>query len=186
MRKVDELLEEAKWGKLSSEELDYVAARIKASSPEHEDAELYRLIYILGRANASHYKNLVESFLFYPQDPMISKISLQVLCDCWAMEGRYLSELKKFVKGVDWDADEDVRIIAISSSGEYLRENHDKDLLTILVNIFENSEENEVIQECVYSALARASRQEWNDLLNDENKPNPKIMSKIYQILNEK
>ena len=62
MRTVNELLEGTKWGQLSQEEIDYVADKIKASTPENEENDLYFLITILGKSGAIRYREL--NFLF--------------------------------------------------------------------------------------------------------------------------
>ena len=198
MKDAHDLLRKAKNYTITKEEFDYVVQRIKASTLDNEDPNLYTLIHILGAASIGppdgsdtevpmdeilKCRKLVESFLHYSKDPMVSKIALQVLCSYWGDTKDYIQEIKDFAKGVDWDFDEDVRMLAISEMGEQVRGTRDKQLLKILIQIFENPQENEIIQECVYTALARAGGQEWHDLLRDENKPNPSIMKKIYQML---
>ena len=51
MKSVDDLFHEAKVGKLTQEELDYVVNRIKKSQKK-EDPRLHTLIYTLGKAGA--------------------------------------------------------------------------------------------------------------------------------------
>lgn len=195
-----DLLDKAKSGKLTDEELKYVVQRIKTSTPDNEDPNLYTLLHILGKAGLTptdtkrtgvavseviRHRKLIEKFLYYPTDPMISKIALQTLGDHWGFYKDYLSQIKEFVKGVEWDKDEDVRIIAISSAGAFLRETTDKDkeLVQLLVNILISDQKEEIMRDCAYYALAYAAGQEWSDILRDENKPNPLILEKVYQML---
>lgn len=164
MTNLDELLSEAKWGKLSEEEINYVVEKIKATTPD-DDEDLYKLIHILGKANAIQHRKLVESFLYYPTYPMISEIALQTLCDFWGYAKDYIPQLKAFVKGVSWDVDEDVRLLAIGSVGELLREVPDKELLELIIGIWENDQENEIMRECAIESLARATGRDYKEFL---------------------
>ena len=182
MRSIDELLEEAKWGKLTQEELEYVVNKIK--DYKEDDAEdLYTLLYTLGRSGAIEYRKLVEKFLYYPNDPMVSSMALKTLCDYWSLDEEYLREIKAFARGVEWDFDGDVRTIAISTAGEYLRRNPEKELLEILFKILEDENENKIDQESVFQALARATGRNYNEFLivKDQRPPDPSIMQKVLK-----
>ena len=72
MKSVKELLHEAKCGKLTQEEIEYVANRIQESRNK-EDPDLYLLLATLGEAQAREYRDLVESFLYYPSDHTFRK-----------------------------------------------------------------------------------------------------------------
>ena len=186
MRTLNELLEEAKWGKLTKDEVDYVVHRIKSSTPEEEDDDIYTLLRILGKSGNKQYRKLVEEFLYYPTFPMVSSIALRTLCTYWGYAQDYLNELKVFIKGVEWD-DGQVRLIAISTTGEFLRNHPEKELLQLLIDslIVENKEENESIElyrDAAYEALARAVGEEWSDLLKDE-RPSPVVLEKVYRML---
>lgn len=175
MRNLDDLLEEAKWGRLTEEEIQYVASQIKECKPA-DSRNLYTLLHILGKATAGNpmaaqYRNLVEGFLVYPSDSMISRIAFVVLCNYWDLDKEYLPQMKAFIRGVDWD-DDDVRLVAISSAGEYLRKTFDRDLLELLIQTFEGNscssreglEVEDVARETAYSALARADGREWDQI----------------------
>jgi len=198
MRNLSTILKKAKFGELTDEEFAYVVQKIKESRPGC-DEDLCSLLNVLGSAGAVHRKyqlrKLVEGFLYYPTFPMVSGAALDVLCNDWDYAQDYLGLLKSFIKGVEWDPDGDVRIIAISSAGEFLRHNSEKELLQLLVDILEKEsdaendlypgcarEEETLEKECAYEALARSAGQEWKDLLRDE-KPNWPILEKIYQRL---
>ena len=175
MRSLDDLLDEATLGKLTKEEIQYVVSRIKEYDPS-SNQDLYGLLCTLGRAITStpmipQYRKLMESFLVYPTDSMISRIAFIVLCDYWGLTNEYLQQMKDFIRGVDWD-DNDVRLVAISTAGEHLRENFNPELLELLIETFEGSGcsskeelyEEEVVRQAAYSALARADNWEWEDL----------------------
>jgi hypothetical protein len=179
MRNLDELLEEAKWGKLTDKELAYVVQEIKATTPD-DDADLYTLIHILGKADATEHKQLLEGFLDYPSDPMISSIALAALCNYWGYANEYLDQIKMFIKGAEWDPDNDVRLIAISCAGQYLKEASDKELLQQLLALYENAEEDELCREAAYEAIALAMGQTWDEILNQA-KPNASVIKKAKE-----
>lgn len=161
MRDYDALLHRAKWEKLSQEEIDNVATELQQPEPE---ADRYILLFILGRAGALSYRWLVEQFLACEDDPMLSRKALEVLCDDWNDTARYLDQVLEFVLGVKWDEEEDVRPMAISIAGEYLRSHDEPRLLSELVRIFENEDEPQTMREGAYFALARAAGRDWKEL----------------------
>lgn len=182
MKDIDKLLKKVKTSSLSKEEIDYVAEQIKNIKSGKDDNELYPLILILGIARAKQYKNLIEKYLYYPEDTMVSAMALKTLCYYFDTAHEYMDDLKKFIKGVDWDEFEDVRQYAIAAAGEFLRTHPRKDLYELLLEILHNENEEVLFREFAYTALARASGQEWNELLPDE-KPNPQILNKVNNIL---
>lgn len=166
MKSLDELLEKAKWDKLSSEELNYIVERIKSSTPE-EDDDLYTLIHILGKSGNKQYKKIVESFLFYPSSPMIPAIALKTLCTYWGFEDEYLPVMKNFIQGVEWDTDNDVKLVAISCAGQYLKNQNDKELIQSLLSIYQNENEDEFNREGAFVALALATGHDWDEINHD-------------------
>ena len=154
MRVYDELLERAKWGKLTGQELASVADALREGSPE---ADRYTLLHILGRAGALSYRPLVERHLHSPDDPMLARLALQILLRYWNEAARYQDRLLAFVRGVDWDEEEDVRLAAISLAGEYLRDAENPQLLAELVGILEDRAERQVVREAAYLALPVAA-----------------------------
>ncbi|MBA2367848.1 MAG: hypothetical protein H0V82_02350 [Candidatus Protochlamydia sp.] len=168
----NELLEEAKLGKISTNEINYVAQKLNEKSESN-----YTLIHILGKAKAIQYRNLIEPFLNYPDDPLVSKIALQCLCTYWDLTNEFSEELKIFIRGEDWDDFDDVRLTAIGISGEYLRSTSNKDLLHVLVDVFENletsplikrAENPELVRSCAYYAIARALGKNYDQIPNTD------------------
>lgn len=166
-----DLLEAAKEGTITKNDIAGVAKKIKEISKD-QDRSLYSLIHIMGRAKATEYQKLIEPFLIYPDNPNISKITLQSLCTYWNLTPKYLDELKMFIQGAAWDDFDDVRLVALSIAGEFLRTNHEKELLSLLIALFENQENNQVrppenpllIQSCAYYAIARAMGKDYNQI----------------------
>jgi hypothetical protein len=157
----DELLKKAMKGVITSEEVKKLAQNIEVGT----DGEyLYEQLHILGHSLHYEYEDLVASYLVYKKDPMISGIAIEVLCGYWHKTKKYLDYIKQFVKKVDWDEADDIRIIAISFAGVYLRENSDKELLKSLLDIFNNSDEKSVVRECAYRAIMIACGKNWKEL----------------------
>lgn len=157
----DELLERAQWGEISPDEAARVARELEASDSE---ADRYTLLLILGNAGAVAHRETVERFLSSEDDPMLARVSLQVLCQFWGDTERYLDRVHEFVRGVPWDAGDDVRLMAISVSAGRLRDNRDTRLLQELVSIFENENERRIVREAAYLALARSVGEPWERL----------------------
>ena len=80
LQNLDDLFDEARYGTLTKEEIFYVVEKIKACKPGN-DRGLYSLLRILGWAKAKQYQLLVESFLYYPTDAMVSSMAIKVLCE---------------------------------------------------------------------------------------------------------
>jgi hypothetical protein len=162
----ENLLERAKWAKteqdkLSEEELAMVAEELQKPTPE---ADRFTLLDILGHAFAVPYRELVERFLECEEDPMLARLAPQILCGYWGNTDQYREEVLRFMRGVPWDEDEDVRQIAISEAGEYLRSNAEPRFLHELISIFESEDEERSMREGAYFALARAMGRDWKDL----------------------
>jgi hypothetical protein len=164
--KYENLLERAKSvepgkDKLSEDELGMVAEELRKPDPE---ADRFTLLDILGYAFALQYRDLVEQFLECEEDPWLARLALQILCGYWGQTDQYLEEVLKFMRGVPWDQEEDVRQMAISEVGEYLRSNNEPRFLHELILIFEDDDEERSIREGAYFALARAMGRDWKNL----------------------
>lgn len=127
--------------------------------------ELYTLLLIVGRdPNGIQYRSLVEKFLDYPKEPMLSRLALKTVCNYWGLTKNYLGTVKSFVKGVSWDDSEDIRLVAISTSGEYLRETIDKELLQQILEVYENLHESPLVRSSAFEALLRTIGMDWNEI----------------------
>ena len=166
MSRYERLLERAKSGefeqdRLSEEELDMVAEELRKPATE---ADPFTLLDILGHAFAFQYRELVEWFLDCEDDPMLARLALQILCGYWGNTAQYLEEVLRFMRGVPWNQEENVRQIAVSEAGEYLRSNTEPRFLRELISIFESEDEERSMHEGAYFALARAVGRDWKDL----------------------
>ncbi|MGL4540837.1 MAG: hypothetical protein ACRCU0_07700 [Candidatus Rhabdochlamydia sp.] len=186
MHNLRDLLDEAKYGKLTSEEIIYVAEKIKAPKPD-DNMDLYALLHILGWSGATQYRELVESFLYHPADPMVSGMAVKVLFRCWGNDTqRYLTELKAFIKGVPWDKTAKVRLAAIQCTGDFLKKTPEKELFQLLLDLYETSnttllktsdeqtDESEIAElwlEVSFTQLAIAVGKGWEDLVGNPGEP---------------
>ena len=136
----------------------------RAKSGEFEQDRLSEEELALGHAFAFQYRELVERFLDCEDDPMLARLALQILCGYWGNTAQYLEEVLRFMRGVPWDQEEDVRQIAVSEAGEYLRSNTEPRFLRELISIFESEDEERSMHEGAYFALARAVGRDWKDL----------------------
>ncbi len=155
------MLARAKKGLLSETEIAAVAHELENPASETDP---YTLLHILGRAEAKSHTKLVEHFLNQRDDPMVAHLALQILCGFWGYCSRYLSDVSRFIDGVPWDPDEEIRSGAISAAGEYLRATEHPELINKLLAIFENENESQGAREDAYLALARAVGRNWSEL----------------------
>ncbi|MDH2429167.1 hypothetical protein [Sphaerisporangium sp. TRM90804] len=149
---VDVLVEKAKDGTLKDGEIRRVAEVLSTTPPPDE---VYRLLYVIARSRAQSYERLVPGFLWHREDPTVARLALQTLCAFWGKGEQYLHELRLFVKGVDWDSDDDVKGVAVSAAGELLRKITDCELLNSLIDEA-TSFDDDVNRRVAIEALARA------------------------------
>jgi hypothetical protein len=154
-------MERAKAGVILPAELAKIASTLEASSPS---LELYPLLYAIGRSQATRYRKIVERFLYCESEPDLARLALQILCDFWRNTERYLEDVKRFARGLPWDSEEQVRLMAIFIAGEYLRDHQSRELLGYLISVCEDRNQSRFAQEDAYRALARAVGRDWTDL----------------------
>jgi hypothetical protein len=146
-----ELIKKASSGQLTDAELKALAAEL----PTREDP--YEYLLAIGRAGAKQYRGLVESFLNASEDPMLARLALQILCRYWDLSDQYLPQIRRFVDKVDWDEEDDVRLIAISCAGSLLAQRPCKPLLASLLRIFRDPDESQTVREVAYCAMAEST-----------------------------
>jgi len=161
MRNLQFLLERAKAGTISDEDVEAVASELRAN-PRARHA--YTMLHIVGRAFATRHRDLVESYLEAEWDPMLARLALQIVCNFWGETSRYLGRVFSALQGLSWDREDDVKQIAISIAGEYLRKHKNRELLKTVFGIFNDASEDMTIREAAYLALGRACGREWSEL----------------------
>lgn len=175
-----EILERAKDGTISAAEIKEAAEVLRLRGSSGRDP--YTLIHILGASGAVRYKELVAGYLNEKDDPMLARIALQVLCSHWNMTAQYRDEVAAFIRGVEWDIDEVVRLAAVSIAGEWLRSSRDKTLLALLFDVFATVTNSSIVRQEAYFALARAYGKNWNELppasraMNPEKDVDPDVL----------
>ncbi len=128
------------------------------------DDNTYSRIIELGKYGAKHYRASIEYFLDYSDDPWLAKAALQTVCLYWGERNKYRKYILQFIQGVDWDSDEDCKLIAITEAGKLVRESQDIELLREILRIFHDENEDSINRECAYSALGIAMGRRRKDL----------------------
>lgn len=179
MRTVKELCYEAKWGKLTPEEITYVAQRLKNYEIDDE-VTVSKLIYILGNVGAIEYRELVEKFLYHRADLYACQQALRILCTCWGLTEDYLEAVKLYIRGAEWDDTDDVRLSAMYIAADYLREKKfDRELLYLLLQVFEDlgnsndihesrDDARALVKSWAYEVIARAMGKDYEEILSDD------------------
>lgn len=148
----NELIAKATAGKLSSRELEQVVKSLQA-----KNRDPYGALLIIGRAGAKQHRSLVERYLQASYDPMLARLAVLILCRYWGLTADYLTVLEQFIRKVEWDEEDDVRLMAISCIGTFLARKKERSLLALLLQIFRDSNEPTDIREEAYGALALAT-----------------------------
>ncbi|MGY6653689.1 hypothetical protein ACXIZN_16095 [Amycolatopsis sp. TRM77291] len=149
---LDDLVDRAKLGLLHKREIAEVVRELQSTDDEERT---YRLLYIVGRSSATEHEDLVASFLT-GGDPELARLALQTLCTFWGLTETYLDSIRIFLRGVSWDHIGEVRHVAASIAGEYLRDHADTGLLTRLIELAHPGNDDPVERRIVLEALARA------------------------------
>ena len=157
----DEILRRATSGTLIKADQDMVAEALLARDPK---LDRYTLLLSLGRAMARQHSKVVESYLNEEHDPMLARLALQILCKFWSGTVHYLPIVERALDGLAWDEEDDVRQMALSIAGEYLREAEYPRFLEQLLDAVEDETEDDVIRKDAYLSLARAMGVEWDEL----------------------
>lgn len=193
-----QLLKKANKGTISEKEFFWVVETLQNVIPiddlEYNESLPY-LIKIMSLAGGPclEFQLIVENFLDYPLYPLASQEALRTLCNNWFFTSEYLPELKTFIRGVAWDESDDIRLSALSIAGEFLREDFDAELLQLLLIVFDDLGESQIIYEkcnskrsflkrVAYEAIARAMGQDWDDLPNDDDLENC-IENKMWDLI---
>lgn len=162
------VLERAERGLLSAPEIDALAKHL-ATKPE--DDELYTRLHALGHAGDARYAGVVEPYLETPEDPMLARLALQILCDYWGLASRYRDHILRFIAGVPWDveSDGDVRLMAISCAGDLMAFSRDGLVAEALLGAFADFEGS--ARDAAYAALVVGTGGTWADVPSPVTRP---------------
>lgn len=154
-----ELIEKATNGTITKQEIKQVYNSLVSKSNDE-----YDLLLILGRSEAKEYKSIVESYLQAIHDPMLVRLSLQILCRYWGLAHQYLDELEMFIDWAEWDEEEDVRLMALGCVVELYKHAEYPMLLKAVYNVFKDEHEDSITREAAYETLALVSGVSPNEL----------------------
>lgn len=154
-----ELIEKATNGTITRAEIKQAYDALVAHTGDE-----YDLLLVLGRSEAKEYIEVVEKYLQETNDPMLVKMSLQVLCRYWGLASEYQDELEKFIAWEDWDEEEDARLMAIGCVAELYKVRGNPKLLKYVYNVFNDESEDEITREAAYETLALVCGISANDL----------------------
>jgi len=160
MNAAKDILDKAKWGQLTGAEVN--ALGLALSDPNEPD--LYTVIHAIGKAELKQYKEKLESFLDYPREPLISAITVKVLCGFWELTDQYIDVILKFIQGVEWDEDEDVKLESLNVIGNYLINNKVPHIIQLILETFENEDNFNAVRSAAYISLGRAFGKTWHEL----------------------
>ena len=146
---VDDMIRRATAGTISPSEIDTVARSL-----EKGEGDEYDRLLILGRANAIEYRPLVEKYLDSPDDPMLARLAVQILCRYWGLASEYSDVLERFIRKVPWDEEEDVRVMAVSCCDVLLAKPDFKHLLEYIYELFQDESECSILRQAAYCAIA--------------------------------
>jgi len=153
------LIAKATPGKLSESELRRVAQGLASGT-----GDPYEALLVIGRANAKQHRALVERYLQCQEDPMLARLALQILCRYWGLTAEYREAVEQFVCKVPWDEDDDVRLMAIDCAGPFLARNRLPRLMSLLLQIFRDDSERQIVREASYDSLALAAGKALEEL----------------------
>ena len=159
---IDELVEKSKSRPLNDLEAKFI--REELSRENIKDSKLYALLYAAGRGFRTDLEKTIASYLDYTKDPMIVRLSLQILCAFWGKHEAYKEYITGFLNNKEWDEDQDVFLMAISCAGEYCRKNIDKAMIAKLLSIYSDFNSDAIIRQAAFTALARSQGKDWNTL----------------------
>ena len=155
-----ELFDRARQGSVIPAELDAIVAKLNAGQLTDE----YLALLIIGRAGHPGYRKSIDVFLLRDDDPQLVALALQILVGAWELLDDYRSVLLAALKGFKWDSEGYVRLQAISTAGECLRRQRDAEILQMVLDIYSDQTERNLIRGTAYSALGRSRGMNWNEL----------------------
>jgi hypothetical protein len=211
-KRLEDIHKQALVGEILSDELDWVASKLQESPPE---LSYIQMLMILARQRAQQYRGLVEHFLEYRGDWSCVAEALRTLCRWWNDTHLYIDTLLKYMSAMEDESYNlldvsEVRRVAISLAGEYLRDNKEPKLLNRLIELYENpdlpewtfikdphSRSLEIQQErgfvrcAAYLAVAEAMGRAYRTLPHIEDEvhlndiADPQIISRVRKRLEE-
>ena len=166
------ILVKAKDGTVSDAEFQYVRQIVQ--SRDIEKGDLYTALHVLGLTTGPESEDLVRPYLGFSHDRMVARLALQILYGYWGIYERSAHDAQRFLAGVDWDADGDVRQMAVELSVPLLREAATSKVTAgLLLRVAEDEAESPVLRADAIRALAGGLWYPRADLPRSGGKPKP-------------
>lgn len=139
--------------------------------------DLFAALTVLSKNDKPEHAYLVEKFLNF-NDPIIIELALETLIFKWGLDNDYEEIIIKYLLGVPFDYDGDLKEKSILIVGNLINKNLDeiKDtefplserdlrLISLLIQIIEDKNEENFIKETAISSLYKSSKK-LNSLLS--------------------
>ncbi len=151
----------ARDGKLSERE---IALLIDSLERQSAGTATYTRLNALGWTMRPDLAHVVSPFLSSPDDSMLSRLALQILVSRWGLGLDFADVVIEFASGVEWDEDDDVRLVALSSAGELARVDiRTADMFGVLIRALDDAE-RPIVRDAAYSAVLRGLGTPWNEV----------------------
>lgn len=151
-----DLLAKAKSSRLNPSEVEEVLARVENADPRDD---VYRLIYALGRGVSwSERADHAVARYVGSDDPMLTRVALQVLCTLWGRYEAYANELIAFARGGRSDDPEgDVLVYAAGVLGDLYARTSDDRVIDLLFDIAADDASKAIVRRSAVNSLAIAA-----------------------------
>lgn len=151
-----DIIDRAKAGLLSRQQLDEIAGRLER---RELSSDLLEKLLVMMFGGDARYRRAVEPYLDFQANLQIPRFALETLCTYWYLTADYVDWLIWFGKGVEWDFkwNPTVRPLALSIAGRHLAYKKSRRLLELLIAVSEDETEQRKNREEAASALLEAS-----------------------------
>jgi hypothetical protein len=162
-----------------NDELLAICRRASEGSSTYEDAkaaarmlptlagsDAYDALFVVGRAGDARLLQEVEPYFDQDEDPMLSRLALQIIASEWGVAENYVDVLERFASGVQTDlaAGGLAQSAAISALGELTGANHRVSSLKVLLDLYEDDQQSDAARREAYEALMRAFGRSWSEV----------------------
>ena len=177
LERLDSLL---KSGDFSPIETQWIEQRLYCAGGQ----DTVELLTWLGERNLRQFRDKIELLMYCREDAFLSSIALKVICTDWNLVSHHIDLLRTFIRGVDWDDEDDLRLCAISIAGKYLFSTSDTALLGELLAAYDQSQNDEILSGAVFRAIWMAMGRDVRDLIPHNGRTEP-TSSELRQVLDE-
>jgi hypothetical protein len=176
---------------LTPEERVYLIEQLQVFYETHEDPDGTE--YLLMALEYEGYfkgelKTILEKLVIFPEACAIAAKALDLLCWDSHSTAKHLTQIKAFLKGVDWDIEDEGRMRdqSISIAGRYVKDTQDRECLSLLLSILDDELIDTNTRSYAYTHICRAVGREWKDIPTIDKWDRPAIDHLIdHEILND-